>query len=66
MAHRLILNVHTYIHSYIHTFIDSYIYIYIYLNTHIYIYIVILAQTYLQKNATVKFLRGSSCKTMVF
>ena len=31
----------------------------------IYIYI-ILAQTYLQKNATVKFLRGGSCKTMVF
>ena len=32
---------------------------------YVYIYI-ILAQTYLQKNTTVKFLRGGSCKTMVF
>ena len=38
-----------------------------YLNTQMYMYIYnILAQTYLQKNATVKFLRGGSCKTMVF
>ena len=61
--------IHTYIHSYIHTFTHSYIYIYtyMYLNTHMYMYIYnILAQTYLQKNATVKFLRGGSCKTNVF
>ena len=79
MAHRLILNVHTYIHtfilSYIHDHSCIYIYTYVYIHVlkytciyiyTIYIYIVILAQTYLQKNATVKFLRGGSCKTMVF
>ena len=74
MAHPFILNIHTHIHTYIRTFIHSYIYtyIYMYLNTHnvciyIYIYIyIILAQTYLQKNATVKFLRGVVAKPWYF
>ena len=47
MAHRLILNVHTYIHtfilSYIHDhsciYIYTYMCTYMYLNTHVYIYI---------------------------
>ena len=60
MAHAFILNIHTYIHSYFHTFI--YIYTYMYLNTHN----VCNIGTNIQKNATVKFLRGGSCKTMVF
>ena len=68
---------HTYIHTYIRTFIHSYIYtyIYMYLNTHnvciyiycmyIYIYIYNIG-TNLQKNATVKFLRGVVAKPWYF
>ena len=55
---------HTYIHTYFHTFI--YIYTYMYLNTHNVCIYIIWVQTYLQKNATVKFWGGVVAKPWYF